>query len=103
MRLLLDTNVLFSALTIERGICIDLLRRCIARHELLISEHILEELRRHLAGKTKLSHDRIVAVSDQLRQAAEVVEPVQLPLAACRDPDDVPGWVPRLPVAPMLW
>ena len=89
MRLLLDTNVLFSALAIQRGVCIDLLRRCLARHELLISQHILDELRHHLTAKTTLSEARVAAAVDQLRSAARWVEPVALPPNACRDPDDI--------------
>jgi len=50
MRVFLDTNVLASAAT-TRGLCADVLRETLARHELIICEQVLDELERVLRSK----------------------------------------------------
>ena len=44
MRVFLDTNVLAGAIG-TRGLCADVLREIFASHDLLISEHVIGELR----------------------------------------------------------
>ena len=89
MRVVLDTNVLVGAIGFG-GICRAIMDVCIDSHELILSEHILAEVRRHLRGK--LNHlpslaDRHVSL---LREAAEIVTPTAVPADACRDADDLP-------------
>ena len=50
MKVFLDTNVLASAFG-TRGLCADVLRAAVARHELVISQPLLRELRRVLREK----------------------------------------------------
>lgn len=90
MKVLLDTNVLFAVFAMERGICVDVFRRCLVRHELVLCKHILTELQRHLSAKTRLSASKVREVIQTLRSAAIMVEPATLPPDACRDPDDLP-------------
>ncbi len=52
MRVFLDTNVLASALA-TRGLCADLLRDVLAKHDLIVSQPLLDELRRILLSKFK--------------------------------------------------
>jgi putative PIN family toxin of toxin-antitoxin system len=63
---------------------------CLDSHELILSEHILAEVDRHL--RETLHHQRIAADERVrfLREAATIVDPVALDLDACRDADDLP-------------
>ena len=87
MKLVLDTNVLIAAL-ISRGVCADLLEHCVLRHEMVSSDFIMNELRRHLVGKFKydtVAADEAVAL---LLSQMEIVTPKALPQPVCRDGDD---------------
>ena len=53
MKVVLDTNVLVAAFA-ARGLCEAVFVVCLERHDRLISEHILKELRRHLTGTLKI-------------------------------------------------
>jgi uncharacterized protein len=90
VRVVLDTSVLFAAFRLESGFCTDLFRQCVLRYDLATSEHILEELRRHLTGKAKIAPQKVAEVIDSLRAFATVVVPTPLPIDVCRDPEDVP-------------
>jgi putative PIN family toxin of toxin-antitoxin system len=52
MRVVVDTNVLISAL-IAQGVCSELLEHCSRQHRVIVSDDILRELREHLVGKFK--------------------------------------------------
>ncbi len=87
MRLALDANVLIAAF-VARGLCAELLEHSVREQEPVTSAAILEEVRRDLVDKIKVT----VAQADQaiwlLRTRSEVVEPVDLGTQVCRDPDD---------------
>jgi len=88
MNILLDTNVLVSALTSGRGPSRRLLELARARRfRLLTSPYILEELHDVLVGKFQYD----AAAAGEARAAIErisvIVEPSSLP-AICRDPAD---------------
>ena len=53
MRFTLDTNVLLAAFA-THGLCEALLETCLVGHEIVTSDHILAELRRHLIGKFRM-------------------------------------------------
>lgn len=89
MRIVLDTNVLLAALG-ARGLCEALLAAYLEGHDLVASEHILGELRRHLLGKFRLPARRAAEVVAFVRDHAELVEPAPVPADACRDPDELP-------------
>jgi putative PIN family toxin of toxin-antitoxin system len=87
MRVFLDTNVIASA-TATRGLCADVLRTVIEFHELVVSEHLIEEIRRILRDKFGASAELVADVVWLLRQdtiAAEVLPLADLPL---KDPAD---------------
>ena len=44
MKVVLDTNVLIAAF-ITKGVCSELLEHCLRRHEIIMSEFILDEFR----------------------------------------------------------
>ncbi len=50
MRVFLDTNVVVAAVA-TRGLCADVMREVLARHELVITEALLDEIKTVLAGK----------------------------------------------------
>ena len=89
MRVVLDSNVLLAGYG-TRGLCEALLDVCLDAHQLVLSEHILGELRRYLTVKFKASEEHADAIIASLRKEAEVVEPAAVPSGAFTDPDDLP-------------
>ena len=87
MKLVLDTNVLIAAL-IVRGVCADLLEHCVLSHTIVASEFIIDELRRHLAGKFKYTDEDANEAIALLESQMEIVTPKSLDQPVCRDPDD---------------
>lgn len=73
MRVFLDTNVLVSAMA-TRGICADVLRVVIADHALVVSETVLEELRRVLRRKLGVPPETVEAVEAFLRRHGKVID-----------------------------
>lgn len=90
MRVLLDTNVWFAALRLETGFCAVLYRECILKHQIILSEYILKELRPHLVEKARLSSSKLDELFTILRSSCVMVEPQELPGDSCRDINDVP-------------
>ena len=87
MRVVLDTNVLVSALHFggrPRRLLDDVLR---GDHTLIIGPAILGELEAVLVDTCGWTRDRAAAVRAELEAIAEVVTPVDVP-RVCRDPDD---------------
>jgi putative PIN family toxin of toxin-antitoxin system len=87
----LDTNVLLSAL-FTRGVCEAVLDACVDSDActIVVSEHILDEVRRNASEKFGAPADDVNAAVDFLRRHADVVVPASMPADACRDPDDRP-------------
>lgn len=89
MRVFLDTNVLASALT-THGLCWELFNHVADLHALLVSEAVLDELRRVLNEKFCIPSDKARQFEHQLRVLAEVVPVAPHNLVALADADDVP-------------
>jgi putative PIN family toxin of toxin-antitoxin system len=91
MRIVLDTNVLISGI-VGHGVCQALLDIChrSGEHTMVLSEYILQELRRRLESKFNAPADRVQAAAQFLRRHAELVDPASVPADACRDPKDLP-------------
>ena len=88
MKVVLDTNVLVAAFA-TRGLCDAVLEVCLAGHDIVLSEPILKELRRHLRGKLKVPPPQAQAIVAFLREHATVVAPATVPADACRDRTDL--------------
>lgn len=87
MRVLLDTNVLVSAVLFG-GIPHALLRSAIeGRLRLVTSSHLLDELEEVLEGKFGFSRAAAVETRAELETLGKLVEPAEVP-RVCRDPDD---------------
>jgi putative PIN family toxin of toxin-antitoxin system len=90
VRIALDSSVLIAAHITRAGVCAELLEDLLMRHELVISDFILEELRRKLGEKFGFPARDADQVAAFLRRVSIVVLPADLPSDLCRDPTDVP-------------
>ena len=89
MKVFLDTNVLASAAA-TRGLCADVLREVFASHDLLISEQVLNELKRVLKSKFGVSQDLIDDFIWLLHQDTVLAQPAAFPRVGLRDKEDLP-------------
>ncbi len=89
MRLVLDANVLLAGFG-TRGLCEALVSVCLESHHLIISQHLLTEVRRYVSTKFKVPSARADEIIIFLREHAEVVKPSIVAPAVCRDADDLP-------------
>jgi putative PIN family toxin of toxin-antitoxin system len=90
VKVFLDTNVLISGFT-ARGLCADLLRFVISRHEPMTGEVVLAELERVLTLKFKAPRAAVDAALSTMREHHVEPKPTSLPAAVIRDRDDL--WV----------
>ena len=74
MKVVLDTNVLLAAFA-TRGLCEAVFEACLASHQIILSDHILGELERHLRGKFKVPPRQVDAILSFLRDAEDVPRP----------------------------
>jgi len=89
VRVFLDTNVLVAALA-TRGLCADVFRTVLASHELVVSQQVLDEVRRVLRVKLGVSPGQVADFVRLLEQEAEVAAPARLPEVELNDRDDLP-------------
>ena len=87
MKIVFDTNVLFSAF-VAHGACAGLYEECLLRTRVVVSHAILVELRAKLVAKARLSPGEAEEVVQAIAANAEVVAPRPLPAPVCRNPDD---------------
>jgi putative PIN family toxin of toxin-antitoxin system len=89
VRVFLDTNVLVAAFA-TRGLCADVVRTVLAEHEWFVSETVVGELERVLAGKIGLPEAGVRSIVRFVREQAWVVGPAGVsPPVEVRDPDDI--------------
>ena len=89
MRVAIDANVLIAD-AVAPGTCRQVVRHCLAEHELVLSDYILREVRRALVRKFGLSAGNADTAVRLLRGGALMVEPERVERGACRDPKDLP-------------
>jgi putative PIN family toxin of toxin-antitoxin system len=89
VRVFVDTNVLISALA-TRGLCADVLREILTAHDLVVSQQVLDEVRRVLRVKLGAGPDLVADTVRLLQQNAVIAEPVRFPDVELRDRDDLP-------------
>jgi predicted nucleic acid-binding protein len=90
VRIFFDTNVLVSAFA-TRGLCEDLFRVALAKHEVVIGEVVIEELERVLVDKLHVPAGLIDEAIELLRNQTVVENPAQPADCGVDDPDD--SWV----------
>ena len=88
MRVLLDTNVIVSAVT-TRGLCADVFRAILAEHELVTCPQVLQEVRRILRIKFGVPEQLIAEYLELTGQEAIMAESEDLPDLPIQDKDDV--------------
>ena len=88
MRIFLDTNVLASAVA-TRGLCADVLREVLARHDLIISDALLKELKRVLQKKFSVPSQLISGFITMLQQDTIFAAPIDFPGIQIKDKDDI--------------
>ena len=88
MRIVLDANVVVAAFA-ARGLCESLFELCLGSHEIVLSERLLEEIRRNLAKKVKLDRQTIAEIERLLRENSALFEPAAVAADACRDAGDL--------------
>ena len=88
MRVMLDTNVLASAVA-TRGLCADVLRAVLTEHELVICPQIISELQRVLKDKFVLPRQLVNDFIRLVREDAILCEPGDLPAIKLKDEDDL--------------
>ena len=88
MKVFLDTNVIASA-TATRGLCSDVFRTVFEFHDLIVSEHLFDELRRILRDKFGATPTMIADVIWLLQQ--DTILAASKPFAEVRlkDPADI--------------
>ena len=91
MKVMLDTNVLISALKSGVGTCADVLRAVLATHHLAVGSTVLEECERVLVEKMKLPAPRAREAVASIAHQAEVIQPTGPATWPLRDADD--RWV----------
>lgn len=87
MRIVLDANVIVAAFA-ARGLCESVLELCLDRHDIMLSEPLLDEIRKNLRKKTKLPMQVIEQIEHLLRENGIIFVPELIPPDACRDPND---------------
>ena len=88
MRIVLDANVVVAAFA-ARGLCESLFELCLGSHEILLSEPLLDEIRRNLTKKVKLQRQTAVGIERLLRENGSLLEPAAVAADACRDAGDL--------------
>lgn len=82
-----DTNVLVSAFA-TRGLCADLFREIVVRHELIIGQVVVEEFERVMGTKFKVPRGDVRALLDYLAEFETIARPATRVEGSVRDPDD---------------
>ena len=88
MKVILDTNLIFSAFA-ARGLANAVFELCLDKHTIIISEHILSELRGNLQKKLRMPKDKIQLITEYLREFCIIRDFKRLDRRICRDIDDV--------------
>lgn len=88
MKVLLDANVLIAA-SATQGICHLIVEMCLAEHDLVFSEPLLQEVGDKLKKRLHLPPKDIHDALDLFRQSGELVTPADVDKSQCRDPKDL--------------
>ena len=88
MRVLLDTNVIVSAVT-TRGLCADVFRAVLSDHDLVTCQKILDEVRRILRSKFFVPAELVSEYLELLSHDSIIAAPEARPAVAVKDRDDV--------------
>lgn len=88
MKVVLDTSVLFAAFITRKGLCATVVEHALESDPVFLSQFILDELRRTLLSKSKLSEGVVNELIEMLMQDTTLVTPTDVDPQVCRDPND---------------
>lgn len=88
MKIILDANVIIAAFA-ARGLCESVVEVCLNGHEIILSDHLFDEILRNLRLKIELPANIVEDIADLLHEHATISVPVSLTSDICRDSDDV--------------
>jgi len=88
MKIVLDTNVIVAAFA-SRGLSHLILRRCLEKHELILSPYILQELEAAFIRKLKMPVEKVRLNIDSLVKACSLRDASPADFSGCRDPEDL--------------
>jgi len=89
MKVVLDTNVIIAAFA-TRGLCAELLKVCLTKCEIILSDYILSEVEEKLINKIHLPSKIVQEILDFLREHAQVVKPEAVSIPLLKDKEDLP-------------
>lgn len=87
MRVLLDTNVIVSAVT-TRGLCADVFRTVLSDHDLVTCRRVLQEVQRILRSKFSVPDELISEYIELISRDVILAEPGGKPVPHVKDSDD---------------
>jgi putative PIN family toxin of toxin-antitoxin system len=87
MKVVLDTNVIVAAFA-TRGLCAEIFEVCLLDRIIVLSDFILSEVKEKLSNKIHLPHGIVHEIIDYLKGQAEIVNPEEVKVSACKDKDD---------------
>ena len=91
MKVMVDTNVLFSAILFPNGQAAKAFTHCLLNHELVISTYVINELKRVVAKKYPQNLPAIDAFLEKLSfDLVYTPEKIDKQLFTIRDPKDYP-------------
>lgn len=91
MRVMVDTNVLFSAIIFPKGQAAKAFTHCLLNHELVISTYVINELKQVISKKKPEMVQHIDAFLEKLSfELAYTPDNIKSGLFSIRDPKDYP-------------
>jgi putative PIN family toxin of toxin-antitoxin system len=77
VKIVLDSNVIIAAFAV-RGLCAELFEVCLLEHEIILSDHILQKVRKNLLRKIHLPPKATDSIISYLRDITEIVDPLEV-------------------------
>jgi len=87
MKIVLDSNIIVAAYA-GRGLCNSLFELCLDRHSILISDFILNEVKRTLHNKFKMPLPNVQIIIDYLKEFCILSTYNKITDNICRDKND---------------
>ena len=90
MKIVFDTNILISGFLTVTGVSQYVVSMALKRHQVILSEYVLDEMKRKLVEKLDIPHPKVVRAVQFLKQKAVVLKISINSKIRCRDKKDIP-------------
>jgi hypothetical protein len=87
IKVVLDTNIIITAF-VARGLSNSVFELCLDKFEVIISEHIINEISKKLVEKIKIPNEKVDEIIDFLRDTCTIFNYESLKKNICRDKKD---------------